>query len=190
MLEIEATELGQDGSVELKVGGKKLRFVRESDLGAIKSAKEKMEEELEKLRTNLSTRTTEANEKHQELLKAQAIIEQSASLTTERDQLKASLEEMQSKVATLEESSGKTTQELAEMYRRELVTNYKVNADKIKDAPLETLRGHRATLSLLDTSSAPANYDGAGVAGGAPTSLTGKSPLQLATLGYEQSKAK
>jgi hypothetical protein len=187
MLEVPATEISSDGSIVTRIDGKEVKFVRESDLGAVRAAREKIESELTKLRADLATANTTIDEKHQLVLKEQAAREKAEAAVTENTTLKATVGELTSKMADLTKVSGETSTKLTEKIRASLIKNYKIDAEKIKDMPLPELEKVEANLSLVGPGKVAANYDGKGSSNGTPSGLEGKSPLALAQMGYEQS---
>ncbi len=190
-IEAQANDISQDGSVTIKVDGKSTEYVKKSDLGAVKVQLKDKETEVSTLQTKLADANTKFDTEHQEVLKVRTASGQfekdagkSATLTTEVEGLKT-------KMADLEKAGGERDTKLTERLRNILTTGYKIDAEKIKDMPLEDLEKTEQTLILTGVQPAPANYDGKGGGGQAgPGGLEGKSPLALATMGYEASKPK
>ena len=187
-IDIQDGDMNQDGSITIKVDGKSVKFVRESDLGSVKVALEKRESEVTDLQAKLATANDKYNSEHQELLKERASKEELEKSAGEANTLKATVTELQSKLAETEKSSGDLSSKYTERLRSQLATSYKVDPEKIKDKSLADLELMEQTLSLVGPSINPANYDGKGGASGpTPEDLTGKSPMALATMGYEES---
>lgn len=189
MLEATAGDLHQDGSVTIKVDGKDVKFTKESDLGAVKSALKDSEGEVTKLQANLATANTKYDDSHQDVLKERAAKEVAESTGKESAAWKEKAEELTTKMADLEKVGGETVTKLTDRVRAGLVDGYKINADKVKDMALEDLEKTEANLILVGARPAPANYDGKGGGGGDTTSaLEGKSPIALASMGYDAKK--
>ncbi|MFA5384150.1 MAG: hypothetical protein WC364_05725 [Eubacteriales bacterium] len=190
MLELQSAGLNKDGSVTVTLDGKEIRLVKESDLGAIKAGAVKAEEALTNLRIELDTANTELDKARQDILKEQAAREKVESAVAENSSLKATVADLMSKVAGHEKTSGEVKDKLTGRLRTILATQHRVDAEKIKDMSLEDLERTEAALGLVGNKSTAANYDGKGGGSGSSSTLEGKSPLALATMGYEQSKSK
>ena len=187
-IEAQAGDIAQDGSVTIKVDGKNVKFVKESDLGAVKSALTGKETEVSKLQADLATANTKYDTEHQETLKERAARETAEKDSKENATLKTQVGELTTKVADLTKVGGEHANKLTEQTRSRLITGYKIDAEKIKDMALEDLERTEANLILVGAKPTPANYDGRGAGGeGTPSSLEGKSPLALAVMGYEES---
>ncbi len=101
------------------------------------------------------------------------------------------MDELTTELAGLKTSSGETATKLTERLRNQLMTQYKITEDKLKDKALSDLETMESTLQLTGVGTQPANYDGKGGAGGSGADdLKGKSPLALATMGYAESDKK
>ena len=190
MLEIQSAGLNKDGSISIMLDGKELKFVKESDLGAVKANLSKTDETISSLRTELATANSTIDKQKQDILKEQAAREKSESAVTENNSLKAIVADLQSKMAGHEKTSGEISNKLTGRLRTILTTQHKVDAEKIKDMSLEDLERTEATLELVGGNNRAANYDGRGGNNGSASALEGKSPLALATMGYENSKSK
>ena len=189
-IEISASDIHQDGTVTIRIDGKDVKFVRNSDLGAVKASLESKESEVTKLQASLADANTKYDVSHQEVLKERAAKEQLESGAAEHATSKVKVGELEKQVAELIESSGKTTQELTDRLRAHITATYKVGPEKIKDTTLEGLKSIENTFQITGVAPAAANYDGTMGNNGNNANLEGKSPLALATLGYEQSKGK
>ncbi len=183
-IEVQASDITQDGSIKLTVDGKAITFVKESDLGAVKAQLKDKEGEVSTLQTKLADSVTKADESHQDVLKERASKKtfeeeagKSATLSTEVEGLKT-------KVADLEKVGGERDTKLTERLRGILTTGYKIDGEKIKDMALDALEQTERTLILTGVTPTPAKYDGGGGGGGDTDELKGKSALALATMGY------
>ncbi len=188
-IEATAGDIAQDGSVTIKVDGKSVKYVKEADLGAVKSASAGFEKDVSDLQAKLATANTKYDTEHQETIKERAAKETAVKTSGESATLKTKVEELTTEVAGLKESSGKAITDLTERVRKSLVEQYKIEPDKVKDMALEDLVKTEENLILIGAKPAPADYDGKGGDGGSsPDALAGKSPLALATMGYEEKK--
>ena len=180
-----------DGSVTIELDNKKVKFVKESDLGAVKVQLKDKVDEVTKLQTDLAGATTKYETAHQEVLQERTAKGQLEKDAQEAGTLKTKMEELTTELAGLKTSSGETATKLTERLRNQLMTQYKITEDKLKDKALTDLETMESTLQLTGVATVPANYDGKGGAGGSGADdLKGKSPLALATIGYEQSNKK
>jgi len=169
-----------DGSIDIPVSGKDTRFVKESDLLAVKGAKEKAEEGWNTERATFNTNLAEANrvkeEAHQQLLQSQAANEQLKTTQTEHDTLKTRVGELETELGSNKESIGKHETELASRIRHTLITYHGATEDALKDKDLSQLRNVEEAAKIFGDGSKggkPANYDGgAGGEGLVPGALT------------------
>ena len=179
-------ETNKDGSITVELDGKKVKFVKESDLGAVKAALQEKEGEVTKLQTNLAGVNTKYEGEHQEFLKVRASHEELEKSAGESATYKQQVEDLTKEMAGLKEASGKYETKLAERLRLQLTEGYKMDPEKIKDKGLADLENIEQTLVLTGYKPVPANYDGKGGGTGPVSSLQGKSPLALGIMGYEE----
>ncbi len=179
-----------DGSLTIKgEDGKSVKYVKESDLGAVKSQLKDKEGEVTKLQTDLAGVTTKYDTSHQDVLKERAAKEQLETDVKTAGVDKTKLEELTTELAGLKTSSGETATKLTERLRTFLETSYKVPKDKLEGKTLVEMETIESTLQLTGVATVPANYDGNRGAGGESVdALKGKSPLALATMGYTEKK--
>ena len=188
-IEATAGDIAQDGSISIKVDGKTVKYVLGSDLGAVKSASEGKDSEISKLQASLATANTKYDTEHQETLRERAAKETAEKTSGESATLQTKVEELTTEVAGLKTSGGEQLTKLTERVRKGLVDGYKIDADKVKDMALEDLEKTESNLILIGAKPAPADYDGKGGSGGGSAGdLEGKSPLQLAVMGYADNK--
>lgn len=189
--ENQAYTVNTDGSISIKEDGKSIKYVKESDMGAVKAQLKDKEGEVTKLTSSLADSVTKYDTSHQDVLKERAAREQFEKDAGESTTLKEKVTELETKMADLTKVGGERDTSLTERIRKSLTDGYKVDADKIKDMSLVDLEKTEATLVLTGVQAAPANYDGKGN-GGTNTAedLKGKSPLALAAMGYETSNKK
>lgn len=186
-IEATAGDHNQDGSITIKMDGKDTKYVLESDLGAVKSGLKDKEGEVSKLQTSLANANTKADESHQDVLKERAAKEVAEKSASGSATLQTKVGELETELAGIKTSGESLTTKLTDRLRKNLADGYKIPADKIKDMALEDLEKTEATLILTGVTPAAANYDGKGAGGAGGGGLEGKSPLALATMGYEQS---
>ena len=181
-----------DGSITIKgEDGKNVKFVRESDLGAVKVQLKDKESEVTKLQTDLAGATTKYDTAHQDVLKERAAKEQLEKDAQEAGTFKTKVTELETQLAGLKTSSGEMATKLTERLRNQLMTLYKVPEDKLTGKALSDLETIESTLQLTGVATVPANYDGkSGGSGSGADDLKGKSPLALATMGYAEKEKK
>ena len=190
MSDNQGFETNKDGSITVELDGKKVRFVKESDLGAVKAGLKEKEDEVTKLQTGLADANTKYDGEHQELLKVRASHGELEKSAGESATYKQRVEDLTKEMAGIKDTSGKLETKYAERLRAQLVQGYKIDQEKIKDKGLADLENMEQTLSLTGYKPLPANYDGKSGVTGPVSSLQGKSPLALGIMGYEESAKK
>ena len=161
----------QDGSVNLPVDGKPIRFVKEADLLAVKGGVQNREKEWNDKEAQFNTQLAEANrlreETHQTLLKTQ----------TERDNLKEQYKdydthkkragELEAELGSHKERLTKVENALAERMRQALV-GAGATEEQLKDKTLDQLRSLEEAAKVFgkELKAKPANYDGGKQGGG------------------------
>lgn len=174
-----------DGSIDLTVDEKPIRFVKEADLLAVKGGAEGKAKEWETEKTKLQIDIAESNrlrdENHQSLLAAQAAKEQLETQHSDYDTNKTKVGELETEVGSNKENVGKLETELANRIRQNLVARGALE-DAIKDKTLEQLRNLEEAATLFGNGNPkkpiPARYDGGqgGPAGGStPTNPTDRA---------------
>ena len=159
---ITATDLKQDGSIAITLpDGKVVNFVKESDLGAVKSASEGKDGEITHLKAEILSLTAKVGETHQNLLQERTAKEQLEAKVSKQATLEKEVGELRTKTADLEKVSGKVSIDLADRVRKNLVTTYKVKEDILKDKALGELQQMEQTLTLVGIvpGSGQANFD-------------------------------
>lgn len=185
----QAFTVNGDGSVDLTIEGQKVRFIKESDLGAVKSALKDKEGEVSTLQANLATATTKFDTEHQNVLKERAAKELLEKSGKDGEALQVKVTGLETQVADLTKVSGETATKLTDRLRGYLETAYKVDKTKLEGKTLAEMESIESALQLTGIMPTPANYDGkGGVGDGGGGELVGKTPLALATLGYAQKK--
>lgn len=179
-----------DGSLTIKGDdGKNVKYVKESDLGAVKSQLKDKEGEVTKLQTDLAGATTKYDNSHQEVLKERVAKEQLEAEAKTSGVDKTKLESLTTELAGLKTSSGETATKLTDRLRNFLETSYKVPKEKLEGKTLPEMESIESALQLTGVVTVPANYDGrTGASEGGADDLKGKSPLALAVMGYSEKK--
>ena len=188
MGEISVLAVNKDGSVDLTMDGNKVRFVKESDLGAVKNGLKEKEDEITKLQTGLANANAKYDGEHQELLKVRASHGELEKSAGESATLKQQVEDLTKQMAGIKDTSGKLEVKYAERLRAQLIQGYKIDQEKIKDKGLADLENMEQTLNLTGYKPLPANYDGKGGVTGPVSSLQGKGALALFEEGYKDTK--
>ena len=183
----------QDGSVDLPIDGKPIRFVRESDLLAVKGGSDAKTKEWENEKATFSTQLAEANrlrdETHQQLLQERASRELMTSKYSDYDTFKTKVGELEKELGTHKESVGKYEKELAGRIRHNLINIHGAKEDAIKDKDLTQLRNLEEAASLFGgkAPAKPARYDGGS---GGPAGIGTESALDRAKRIIEESEKK
>ena len=177
-----------DGSITVKDDGKNIKYVKESDLGAVKVQLKDKEGEVTKLQTDLAGATTKSDTAHQDVLKERAAKELLEQGAKDGETFKAKVTELETEVAGLKKTGGETDTKLTDRLKAHLQTTYKIDEEKLKDKALTDLENIESTLKLTGVIPAAANYDGKGGSSTGTGDLTGKTPMALATMGYENKK--
>ncbi len=156
-----------DGSVTIVADGKDIRYVKESDLLAVKGGSETKVREWEAEKTTLSTSLAEANrlreESHTELLQERAAKEQLVTGYSDYDTFKTKVGELEIELGSTKESFGKLQTELAERLRQNLITGHGATEEAIKEKSLDQLRNIEEAAKLLGNGNKvpkPANFGG------------------------------
>ena len=181
-------ETNRDGSITIEIEGKKVKFVKESDLGAVKAGLQEKETEITKLQTSLADANAKYDSEHQELLKVRTSHGELEKSAGESATYKQQVEDLTKQMAGLKETSGTLESKYAERLRSQLIQGYKIDQEKIKDKGLADLENMEQTLNLTGYKPAPANYDGKGGGTGPVSSLQGMGALKLFEEGYKDTK--
>ena len=182
--------VNQDGSIDIPIGGKSVRYVKEADLLAVKSGKEKLEQEWTGKETNYQTQLAEANrireETHQQLLQAQAAKDQLAEQYKDYDTHKSRVGELEAELGSSKERLTSYEKELVERMHQALV-GAGATEESLKDKTLDQLRNLEEAAKVFgkEVKARPANYDGGKVGGG----TTPETPIERARRILEESEA-
>ena len=183
-----------DGSIELPIEGKPVKFVKESDLLAVKGGAEAKSNEWVAKETKFNTDLAEANrlreETRQSLLQAQTEKEQLVTRFSDYDATKIKVGELETALGSHKESVSKYETELAGRIRHNLINTYGAKEEAVKDKDLNQLRNLEEAAKIFGNGhiqAKPANYDGGkgGPSGGVP-----ESSLERAKRIIEEHEAK
>ena len=167
MTEETTYKFNDDGSLDLPIEGKPVRFVREAHLLALKGSSENKARDWEVKEAKFNTDLAEANrlrdETHQTLLQEQAAHEQLKSAHSDYDTLKTRVGELETENGSHKENVGKLETELTNRIRTKLIKFHGVKEDILKDKNLSQLRNLEEAAEILGPGKGkPANYDGGG----------------------------
>lgn len=169
-------KVNQDGSIDLPIEGKDVRYVKESDLLAIKGSSEAKSKEWETEKASFNTQLAEANrlrdETHQTLLQEQAAKEVLVKQYADYDTHKKRVGELEAEVGSHKGSVGKLETELTERLHQTLIQVYGASEEAVKGQTLDQLRNLETAAKIIGPRVKPAKYDGGpgGPGGGVPES--------------------
>lgn len=179
----------KDGALVAKGAGGETRYVKESDLLAVKGSKESLDakvKELEAKATGGAESKAELETARQKALQAEAKVSSleekiaaGTATAAERDSLKQQL-------AAAKSSGEGLNTKLLELQRTLIVGTYGVPAATVEKKSLAELEVYAQALADV-TGKKLGNYAAGGGGGGAPD-LSGKSPMELARMAYEAKK--
>ena len=185
--------VGEDGAVTVKDSeGKEIRYAKESDLLAIKGSRDDLQTKLAAAEAAKGT-TNEAivadaekkvDEAKNAQLKAEAEVETLSAKIKEHTGTTEQLEKLQKELVTAQEAGKSSATELLELRRTFIINTYKVPPETVKEKDLAQLTTYEEALKSV-ISSLGGNYAFGGGGGGA-NALEGKSPMELAQMGYAQ----
>ena len=178
-----------DGSVDLPVDGKPVRFVKEADLLAVKGGAQGKEKEWNDREAKFNTDLAEANrlreETHQYLLLTQAERDDLKENTKDYDTHKTRVGELELELGASREKLGITELLLAQRMTQALV-GAGATEETLKDKTLDQLRSLEEAASIFgrDVAAKPAKYDN-GKGGG----TSAETPLDRAKRILEENEA-
>lgn len=161
----------QDGSVDLPLEGKSVRFVKEADLLAVKGGVQNREKEWSNKEASFNTQLAEANrlreETHQNLLRTQAERDNLKEQYKDYDTHKTRVGELETELGSHKERLTKTETALAERMRQALA-GAGASEESLKDKTLDQLRSLEEAAKVFgrEVKAKPANYDGGKQGGG------------------------
>jgi len=180
----------QDGAISLKgEDGSAVRYVKESDLLAVKGSRESLEQQLKEAESKSSTAMKEAEGKaesaRQETLRAEARI------SGLEDQIKSGggtaeeLARARQELEAAKQSGEALGNKHLELRRDVIMSKYGVPKETVASKSLEQLDVFEEALRAVIGQSGVGNY-AAGGGGGGANALQGKSPMELAQLAYSE----
>ena len=188
MSETGTFKVNNDGSVDLPVDGKPVRYVKESDLLAIKGGATQKATEWENEKASFNTQLAEVNrlreETHSNFLREQAAKEQLVTKYQNYDTLQTRVGELETQIGSHKESVSKYEKELTDRIKASLAT-YGAVDEAIKDKTLDQLRNLEEAAKLFGNKGKPAKYDGGG-----PPGVTAESPTDRAKRVIAESEAR
>lgn len=180
----------QDGAVSIKdAEGNTVRYVKETDLLAVKGSKESLESQAKAAEAAREVAVREANEKVE--AERQKTLQAEAKVTSLEEQVKtggASAEELatakQALVTAQEAEKGSATK-LLELKRTTMIGTYGVPKETVESKTLAELETFEEALKAVIGQKNAGNYAIGGTGGGA-NPLIGIHPTELARQAYEQ----
>ena len=167
MVDTPTFSVNQDGSVDLPIEGKNVRYVKEADLLAVKGGSDTKAREWENEKASFNTQLAEANrlrdESHQTLLTEQAAKEQLVKQYADYDTHKNRVGELETEIGSAKESIGKHETELTSRISASLLV-HGASEEAIKEKTLDQLRNLEDAAKIFGngkpTTPVPARYDG------------------------------
>lgn len=167
----EQVKFNQDGSIDLPIDGKPIRFVKEADLLAVKGGVQSKETVWETEKAQYNTQLAEANrlreETHQTLLRTQAERDNLKEQYKDYDTHKMRVGELETELGSHKERLTKAETALVERMRQAL-TGAGALEESLKDKTLDQLRSLEEAAKVFgkELKAKPANYDGGKQGGG------------------------
>lgn len=181
----------KDGAIVVKEGDTPVRYVKESDLLAVKGSKETAES---KVSEAVSARETAVKEVTAALdVEKNRALQAEARISSLEEQIKsgggtaAELEKAKAELVAAKSSSEVLTTKHLELRRNVMVTTYGVPKETVASKDLAALDVYEEALKAVLGDKALGNFAVGGGSGGA-SALQGKSPMELAQIAYSQSK--
>ena len=181
----------EDGTISIKdTDGKEVRYAKESDLLAVKGSREAAEDrakELEASSKDGEKAVEQLESTRQELLRAEAEKERLQGIVDSGTATAAELEQAKADLETAKKSGEELSKGLLELQRTMIVSTYGVPKATVEEKSSEELKVYAQALADV-TGKQLGNYAAGGGSGGGD--LSGKSPLELAIMAYEQAPEK
>ncbi len=182
----------EDGALVIKDGESSIRYVKESDLLAVKGSRKSAEEvakEVESVRATVLTESkASVDSALQRALQAEARV---SSLQEQIDKgvgTAAQVTELERQLATAKTSSEETGNRLLGLRRELIVKSYNVPVATVEKKNLSELDTFEEALKAVIGSGGAGNYAFGG--GGGGNQLAGKTPRELAQMAYEGTNKK
>jgi len=192
MGEVTGTVDEKDGTLTVGEADKATRYVKESDLLAVKEGREKAEARLKELESNASKENPEAVVKleaaNSAKLKAEADVERLTDELNKAKEGSQNTDELQKKLEAAQEAEKGTGNKLLELSREKLVATYKLKPEVVAEKNLEQLSVLEEALKAVVGAGGLGNFALGG--GGGGSKLEGLSNRELARIGYEEAMKK
>ena len=181
----------KDGALVIKDGDKEVRYVRESDLLAVKEGRVTKEDAAKQVSEAKAAATAEAttkiDEAHQKVLRAEARVSSLEEQITKGGGDAAELVKATAALATAKTSSEELGNKFLELRRDVIVRTYNVPKETVAKKNIAALEVYEEALKAVIGNKSIGNFAvGAGAVGQSP--LVGKDPMALAVEAYAQSK--
>ena len=182
-----------DGTINVNSDGTVLKYVKESDLLAVKGGSQTKVKEWETEKATFNTQLAEANrlrdEDHNSLLQERTVREQLEDKFKDYETHKARVGELETELNSHKEVVGKHEIELADRIRQTLIAVHGAHEDALKDKNLDQLRHLEEAAKVFgsNTGRLP-RYDGGG--GGPSGGGVPESSLDRARRILEEHEAK
>jgi seryl-tRNA synthetase len=185
-------EMEKDGALSVKRGEETTRYVKESDLLAIKESRDALQKKYDEASKNQNTNNTESLEKlaqaNEAKNKAEAEVERLSDEIKKHTGTQEELEKLKTQLETAQKSGEEQGNKLLELTREKIVNTYKVPQETVSEKNLEQLATFEEALKAV-TAGAGGNFAFGG-GGGGGQNLEGKSPMDLARMAYASSDNK
>ena len=190
--EVTGTVDEKDGTVSIKgADGKEIRYVKESDLLAVKGSRMSKEDVAKQVEAATTTAVAEANAKlearHQEALQAEVRISSLQEQLASGVGSAAELTKAKADLEAAKKSSETLGNKYLELRRSTIIKAYGAPKATVESKSLAELDLFEEALKTVIGDKKAGNYAAGGGAGGAG-SLQGKSPMELAVEAYSHSK--
>src|SRR4030042_700756 len=171
--------VNQDGSIDIAMDGKPIRFVKESDLLAVKSGKEEATKSWEGERTKFQADLAEANrireDAHNQLLQTQANSQKLLEQYKDYDTIKTRAGDLEKEVGSHKEKLSKNEKDLVTRITQNLISAG-AKEDQLKGKTLDQLKQLEMSADIFGRKATPARYDSSRGGGG-----VAESQLERAT---------
>ena len=171
--------------------GANVRYVKESDLLAVKGSKESTEKAVKEAVAARETAVAEANSRfeaeHQKVLRAEARVSGLEEQVTKGGGSAAELIRAQAELVTAKKSSEELGNKHLELRRNVIIQTYGVPKETVGSKDLAALEVFEEALKAVIGNKKVGNFAVGGGGGGA-NALQGRSPMELAVEAYSRSK--
>ena len=176
----------KDGALVVKDGDKEVRYVKETDLLAVKGSRDVSDRRAKELEVTSAAATAEIESHRQKVLQAEAKVE-----SLEEQIAKGGTKDELAKIKQELEAAKKSGEELSNKalgYRRAIIIGtYGVPVATVEKKTMAELDHFEEALKAVIGTKGIGNY-AAGGGGGGANPLVGKSPMELAQIAYATKK--